>query len=126
MAGCCSDPLSSEKVAAGQTVISVARFVARNAGEEQGDDVMSIGVSGSASASGASPPPLRTFPIRPRDEIPATSAMMLGVDRRRLEPVADVSVGVWIASRLGPFGGWVGSVALAAYAWVLHQPYAAA
>lgn len=43
---------------------------------------------------------------RPADEIPATSAMMLGVERRKLEPVVDVSVGGWIAPRLGPFGGW--------------------
>lgn len=37
--------------------------------------------------------------------------------------MAEVSVGGWIAPRLGPFGGWVGSVAprgYAAYARVLH------
>ncbi|MGH3899866.1 MAG: hypothetical protein ACRDTA_16795 [Pseudonocardiaceae bacterium] len=37
--------------------------------------------------------------------------------------MAEVSVGAWIAPRLGPFGGWVGSVAprgYAAYARVLH------
>jgi len=37
--------------------------------------------------------------------------------------VADVLVGVWIAPRVVPFGGWVGSVApggYAAYAWVLY------
>jgi hypothetical protein len=43
---------------------------------------------------------------RPADEIPATLVMMLGVERRKLEPVVDVSVGGWIAPRLGPFGGW--------------------
>ncbi|MGH3997105.1 MAG: hypothetical protein ACRDTJ_06540 [Pseudonocardiaceae bacterium] len=37
--------------------------------------------------------------------------------------MAEVSVGAWIVSRLGPFGGWVSSVAphgYAAYARVLH------
>lgn len=49
--------------------------------------------------------------------------MMVGVDRSRFEPVVEVSVGVWIAPRLGPFGGRVGSVAprgYAHYARVLH------
>jgi hypothetical protein len=48
---------------------------------------------------------------------------MIDVDRSRLEPVAEVSVGAWIAPRLGPFGGWVGSVAprgYTAYARILH------
>jgi hypothetical protein len=49
--------------------------------------------------------------------------MMIGVSQIALEPVTDVTVGGWIAPRLGPFGGWVGSVAprgYAAYARVLH------
>jgi hypothetical protein len=40
-----------------------------------------------------------------------------------LEPVTDMSVGAWIAPRLGPFGGWVSSVVpreFEAYARVLH------
>jgi len=48
---------------------------------------------------------------------------MIGVDRGRLAPVAEVSVGGWIADRLGTFGGSVGSVAprgFEAYARVLH------
>ncbi len=50
---------------------------------------------------------------------------MIGVDRSKLKPVAEVSVGAWIATRLGPFGGWVRSVAprgYTAYAQVLHPP----
>lgn len=38
-------------------------------------------------------------------------------------PLTDVGVGAWIAPRLGPFGGWVGSVVprgVPAYARVLH------
>jgi len=49
--------------------------------------------------------------------------MTIGVDRSALEPVTDVSVGDWIAPRLGPFGGSVGSVVprcYAAYARILH------
>ncbi len=41
-----------------------------------------------------------------------------------LRPADDVSGGAWIAPRLGPFGGWVGSVVprgFAAYARVLHR-----
>jgi hypothetical protein len=48
---------------------------------------------------------------------------VVDVDQCRVEHVADVSVGGWIAPRLGPFGGWVGSVAprdYPEYARVLH------
>lgn len=44
-------------------------------------------------------------------------------DEARLTPVADVSVGSWIAPRLGPFGAQVGSVCpggFDAYARLLH------
>ena len=40
-----------------------------------------------------------------------------------MAPVAEVSAGAWIGPRLGPFGGWVGSVVprgFAAYARILH------
>lgn len=40
-----------------------------------------------------------------------------------LRPVRDVSVATWIAPRLGPFGGWVGSIVpqgFEAYARILH------
>ncbi|MPZ99313.1 MAG: hypothetical protein GEU80_08245 [Dehalococcoidia bacterium] len=40
-----------------------------------------------------------------------------------LRPVEDLSVASWIAPRLGPFGGWVGSISprgFEAYARVLH------
>jgi hypothetical protein len=40
-----------------------------------------------------------------------------------LAPVSDVSVAAWIAPRLGPFGGWVGSVVpqgFKSYARILH------
>jgi antitoxin MazE len=60
------------------------------------------------------------------DTHPSSDQMMLGVDRRRLEPAVDVSVGGWIAPRLGPFDGWVASArppesllhrSLAAWQW---------
>jgi hypothetical protein len=45
------------------------------------------------------------------------------VEWARLRHVWDVSVGAWIAPRLGPFGGWVGSVVprgFDAYVRILH------
>jgi hypothetical protein len=50
------------------------------------------------------------------------------MDLFQLQPVADVSVGAWIAPRLGPFGSSVGSIVprgFEAYARVLHPPTAA-
>jgi hypothetical protein len=48
---------------------------------------------------------------------------MTDVDGGKLRPVADMAVAAWIAQRLGPFGGWVGSVVpkdFEAYARILH------
>lgn len=48
---------------------------------------------------------------------------LIGVDIDELQPMSDMSVGAWIAPRLGPFGGWVGSVVpqgFEAYARILH------
>lgn len=50
------------------------------------------------------------------------------MDLSQLRPVADVSVGAWIAPRLEPFGPGVGSIVprgFEAYARVLHPPTAA-